>query len=158
MDKEAQPVPVIQDFHYPDGSSMPLSNFYYHPMWIDGEMWRTNEHYFQAMKAGNPDDARIVRDTITPMGAKQAGRKVQLRQDWEAVKYDVMRTGLEHKFVAGEVLGDWLLATGDALLVEGNTWHDRAWGVCLCEQHNKTGSNWLGVLLMARRAELRGGM
>lgn len=149
---------VIQDFHYEDKSPMPLSNFYYHPVEIDGHMWKTNEHYFQAMKSTNPTDLVTVRDAVTAFGAKKAGRAIQRRHDWDAVKYDVMRRGLEHKFVAGSVLGDWLLATEDALLVEGNTWHDKVWGVCLCERCGMQGSNWLGVLLMARRAELRGGM
>ena len=143
---------IISNFHYEDGSLMPLSNFYYHPMEIEGMMWKTNEHYFQAMKAAIPHDMYAIRDTVTAQGAKQLGRKVQLRANWEAVKIQAMRTGLEHKFVAGEVLGEWLLATGDALLFEGNTWGDTFWGVC-----NGEGSNWLGHLLMARRAELRGG-
>lgn len=143
---------IISNFCYPDGSLMPLSNFYYHPMEIEGMMWKTNEHYFQAMKCAIPNDMYAVRDAVTAQGAKQLGRKAQLRPNWEAIKIQAMRTGLEYKFIAGEVLGDWLLATGDALLVEGNTWNDRFWGVC-----GGQGENWLGHLLMARRAEMRGG-
>lgn len=143
---------IISNFHYPDGSAMPLSNFYYKPTEFDGQVWKTNEHYFQAMKSATPEGMWAVRDAVTAQGAKQAGHSAPLRADWDAVKIGVMRRGLEHKFVAGEVLGDWLLATGDALLVEGNHWGDTFWGVCDGE-----GENWLGHLLMARRAELRGG-
>lgn len=149
---------VIQSFHYPDNSLMPLSNFYYHPVEIDGDMWRTNEHYFQAMKASTPEEMRTVRDAITPGGAKRAGRAVTLRHDWDAARLDVMRKGLLHKFATDSVLATWLLATDNSLLVEGNEWHDRYWGVCLCDKCGKRGENWLGHLLMARRAELRGGM
>lgn len=143
---------AITNFHYADGSPTPLSNFYVHPLKIDGETWRSVEHFFQASKTASVDDFRAIRDCATPGAAKKLGRKCALRRDWEAVKLNVMRRALEHKFVRGDVLGDWLLATGDALLVEGNTWGDKFWGVC-----DGQGQNWLGHLLMARRAELRGG-
>lgn len=39
-----------------------------------------------------------------------------------------------------------LLATENALLVEGNTWNDTYWGVC-----NGVGKNTLGQLLMKIR-------
>lgn len=42
-----------------------------------------------------------------------------------------------------------LVGTGDAMLVEGNTWGDKFWGVCRGE-----GENQLGKLLMERRAFL----
>lgn len=47
-------------------------------------------------------------------------------------------------------LREKLLATGDAELVEGNTWGDRFWGVC-----NGVGQNWLGRLLMQVRDEIK---
>lgn len=43
-----------------------------------------------------------------------------------------------------------LLETGDAMLIEGNTWGDTFWGVC-----NGQGLNVLGNLLMEIRQELR---
>lgn len=42
-----------------------------------------------------------------------------------------------------------LMATGNAELVEGNTWNDTFWGIC-----NGTGENHLGKLLMKVRANL----
>lgn len=42
-----------------------------------------------------------------------------------------------------------LLETGDAELIEGNTWNDTFWGVC-----NGEGENNLGRLLMKVREEL----
>lgn len=64
-----------------------------------------------------------------------------------------MRQALERKFVAGTPEGKYLLATKDRLLIEGNDWNDTFWGVDL---KSGTGANWLGFLLMARRAQLRG--
>lgn len=142
---------MIDNFHYPDGSPTPLSNFYRHDMVVDGETWRTVEHFFQAMKTANVEEWRAIRDASGPGEAKRLGRKCKVRSDWEVVKLGVMRRALEHKFVAGEPLGRWLLDTGDHLLVEGNTWGDTTWG-----QVNGVGANWLGFLLLARRAELRG--
>lgn len=42
-----------------------------------------------------------------------------------------------------------LLATGEAELIEGNTWGDTYWGVC-----HGVGQNHLGCLLMKIRGEL----
>jgi predicted NAD-dependent protein-ADP-ribosyltransferase YbiA (DUF1768 family) len=67
------------------------------------------------------------------------------------VKVDVMRDLIAQKFAVGSELADRLLATGDQELVEGNTWGDTFWGVC-----DGVGENWLGRLLMERRAALRG--
>lgn len=43
-----------------------------------------------------------------------------------------------------------LLGTGDAVLIEGNTWGDTFWGVC-----GTKGANVLGKLLMKYREKLR---
>ena len=43
-----------------------------------------------------------------------------------------------------------LLNTEDAILIEGNWWGDKFWGVCRGE-----GQNWFGHLLMSLREEIR---
>ena len=49
---------------------------------------------------------------------------------------------------------DGSLATGGAVLVEGNTWHDNYWGCCTCSRcAGRRGRNNLGRLLMKLRAE-----
>lgn len=45
--------------------------------------------------------------------------------------------------------------TGHGLLIEGTYWDDRIWGVDMLHP-DRPGETWLGVLLMARRADLRG--
>jgi predicted NAD-dependent protein-ADP-ribosyltransferase YbiA (DUF1768 family) len=55
-------------------------------------------------------------------------------------------------------LAELLLATGEATLVEGNTWHDNDWGACTCEGcQAEPKHNLLGQLLMQVRSELRQG-
>lgn len=127
-----------------------LSNFFPSPITAADVHYPTVEHYFQAMKTTDIDDRLKIACAFTPSKAKRLGRQVVLRPDWEAIKVPVMRSALRMKFAAETDLARLLLATDDALLVEGNTWNDQFWGVC-----NGRGHNWLGHLLMARRAELR---
>jgi hypothetical protein len=78
------------------------------------------------------------------------GRQVKLRSDWELVKVVCMKSCLELKFSTHKQLRRELLATGDAILVEGNSWNDTFWGVC-----NGEGINMLGELLMKLRTQYR---
>lgn len=131
-----------------------LSNFYPSPIKLAGKWYATGEHAFAAYKAATPEDHERICWAKTPGGAKGLGRRVQLRPNWEEIKYDVMRQVLRVKFEEGSALADRLLATGNALLIEGTNWHDMVWGVDRATMH---GRNWLGHLLMARRAELASG-
>lgn len=132
-----------------------LSNFYECPVRIcfpeTGECFTfsTSEHAFQAAKC--PTRAREF-SGLTPGQAKRLGRQVDMRDDWEDVKDDVMYEVVLAKFTQNEELKDKLLATGDEELVEGNTWGDRYWG-----QVNGVGKNMLGKTLMRVRDELRDG-
>lgn len=140
---------AIDCFQDTDGRHLPPSNFYFSPITVFGVEWPTVEHFYQAMKTTNPGIREEIRLLPSPGKAKRAGRGVTLRDDWEQVKIPVMRHGLKKKFVLGGECGLWLLASAPALLVEGNTWGDRFWGI------DGTGENWLGHLLMARRGELQ---
>lgn len=131
-----------------------LSNFYVYPVWMFGREYMTGEHAFQALKSATVVQHEAVRLASTPSKAKKMGRTLPLRPDWEAVKYDVMVQVLRAKFFQGGELATRLLDTGNALLVEGTEWNDRVWGVSL---PSKRGRNWLGKLLMSRRAELASG-
>lgn len=129
-----------------------LSNFYECPVKYNGYLFNSAEAAFQASKSDTVD-SRFC--TMSPGEAKSAGRKVKLREDWEEVKDAIMRDILLAKFTLNDDLRDKLIATGDAILIEGNTWHDNYWGVCKCstcifrERYNK-----LGILLMDVRQEL----
>ena len=109
----------------------------------------SGEHAYQACKAVHDSDAARILDATTPGKAKRLGRRAEMRGDWDAVKVAVMRHVLEAKFAPDSALAAELVATGDAILVEGNTWNDTFWGVASVGREN-----WLGYLLMARRSEL----
>ena len=63
-----------------------------------------------------------------------------------------MRFALKLKF-QDKILRELLLETGDAILEEGNIWHDFFWGV---DASSRYGENWLGKLLMELRDNLQG--
>jgi len=127
-----------------------LSNFSRHPLAFGADVARTCEHAFQAAKATNPAEAAWVLAAPTPGEAKRRGRKLKRRADWEQVKDGIMLVCLRIKFARGTELAAKLEATGDALLIEGNNWGDRYWGMC-----EGVGFNKLGHLLMLVRAENR---
>lgn len=118
----------------------------------DGRCYRNSEAAFQSAKSLDP----MERDqfcNLTGVVAKRAGRKISLRSDWETVKVDIMRDVVRAKFSQNPDLLKKLLDTGDAELVEGNSWHDTFWGV---DQATGEGENHLGRILMEIRSELGG--
>lgn len=106
------------------------------------------ENAYQASKTTDPA-IRMKFQNITPGQAKRLGRQFPLRDDWHRVKYDIMADLVWRKF-QNPILKAKLLATGDAMLIEGNTWHDSFWGVC-----DGVGKNLLGKILMMTRDRLR---
>ena len=138
-----------------DGKYAFLSNFFYAPFVYEDNIYPTNEHFFQAMKTLDPEERRKIAEAKTPGVAKRLGRKVQLREDWEDIKLDIMRLGLSLKFHAHMHLIEKLIDTGDADLIEGNTWHDNYWGICLCPKCRGVGLNNLGRLLMETRERFK---
>ena len=134
-----------------DGKWAFLSNFYWNEIEHEGIKYPTNEHFFQAMKTLDREERLKIARSLTPGRAKRLGRQVALRPDWEDVKEDIMLEGLCLKF-ADEQLAGWLLETGNAVLVEGTTWHDNEWGDCSCPKcRDIVGKNKLGKLLMQVR-------
>lgn len=120
-----------------------LSNFY-----LEDDC-TTVEHFFQALKTKDTAEQEKILNAPTPGSAKRLGRTVKLRSDWEEIKDDIMYELVRDKFEDPE-LAEKLLATGEAELIEGNTWGDTYWGVC-----RGRGLNKLGRILMQVRAELR---
>jgi len=90
-----------------------------------------------------------------PSMAKWRGKRVSLVPNWNEIRVQIMHKIVRAKFAQHEELRDRLLATGDALLIEGNRWHDRFWGICYCVRCQSRGENTLGRLLMAVREEHR---
>jgi ribA/ribD-fused uncharacterized protein len=140
-------------FFWNDDKYAAFSNFWEADMCIDGKMWDTVEHYFQAMKTINPHEQEMVRMAKSPGSAKRMGRgEVTLRPDWEQVKYEVMKKALRAKFRIPEMKA-LLLESGDAEIYEDSP-YDKIWGTG--EKGGVgTGQNLLGKALMEIRAELQ---
>ena len=127
-----------------------LSNFYPCKITIAGYTFPSVENAYQAMKCANLSDyGQFV--NIGPAEAKKLGRKVQLRSDWEQIKYNVMRQLLDLKF-QDKVLLKMLQDTAPESIIEGNYWHDNYWGMCQCDKcKSKIKYNHLGELLQRKR-------
>ncbi len=131
------------------GETRWLSNFEHVDVTMpDGITYPTTEHAFQAQKTHDMEERKRIARLLTPRKAKNAGREVDLREDWENVKIDIMTQVTRLKFRRPD-LRQKLLGTGDAELIESNTWEDKIWGVC-----NGVGENHLGKILMKIRDEL----
>jgi len=140
--------PLITSF---SGEYRFLSNF--SPCQIE---WRglrvpTSEAAYQLSKTDDPVWMRRIAAAKTPAEAKQLGRDLACRPSWDRMKVKVMAQILTRKFADSELRAK-LLATGDARLVEGNTWGDVFWGV---DRRSGQGENMLGRLLMTLRTTLR---
>jgi len=161
------------------------SNFYPVTVIMDGVAYASVEHAYQAAKTTDIQKRWIFTLEVNPRlhaaQAKKMGRKLDLRPDWDAgAKDSIMRDLVMQKFTIADVLKKKLLATEDALLEEGNWWHDTYWGVCHGKMDGRTckhigehlsaddsgeidptviahiGSNKLGLLLMDIRQTLKG--
>lgn len=124
-----------------------LSNFAPSIIVVDGLEYPTVEHAYQAYKSNTDSIRNKIRLADTPASAKKLGRVIQIRDDWDDVKFGIMLDFVRLKFQIPE-LNKKLLDTGDRELIEGNTWGDRFWGVC-----GGVGDNNLGKILMKVRAE-----
>lgn len=132
-----------------------FSNLYRREVRLDGQIFPTAEHAYQAAKARRPE----VRDWIlaAPSPALLAMAAHGLYQwdivpEWSRIKFDRMRAVLRAKFTQYDDLRELLLSTGNARLVETGTVDNavnRLWG-----EVNGRGKNMLGVLLMELRERL----
>lgn len=130
---------VIDKF---SGENRWLSNF-----WIDNELYGLSvEHRYQAAKADNYDDYKLVFSAKTPSEAKRLGQSIKVRPDWEEIKLVLMEQFVRDKFTFNSDLREKLLETRGYLLIEGNTWGDKFYGMCDGE-----GENHLGKILMKVR-------
>ena len=127
-----------------------LSNFSPHKFrGSDGILWLTVEHFYQAMKAVDMVDRGVIWSASTPGKAKRLGRTVKLREDWDKVKIDFMKYGVECKFNQNNDIAKKLMSLERFKLVEGNNWHDNFWGDCRCKKCESIEvQNHLGKILM----------
>lgn len=129
-----------------DGEFAFLSNFFPCEITWEGITFQTTEAAFQAAKTTDLEKRKEIAELSTPGKAKRAGRKLEIRSDWESIKVSIMEEVLRIKFSQPK-MRELLKSTSSKELVEGNTWGDTFWGVC------ETGQNMLGKLLMKIRNE-----
>lgn len=152
---------MINDFR---GKYRWLSNFWSCFIIVQGEAYPSVENAYQALKMENISDREKFK-YIKASEAKQLGKILPMRDDWEQYFYDsrwcnkgekiqhkisLMHYLVQQKFEQNEFLKKLLLETNDEHLEEGNWWGDTFWGTV-----NGEGENWLGKILMKVRADLR---
>ncbi|MFI6208766.1 NADAR family protein [Streptomyces sp. NPDC051041] len=154
----------------PDGRLGPgcLSQWWPSPFTVDGVAYATAEHWMMAGKArlfGDAEGERRVLGAAHPAEAKKAGRLVRGFDEaiWRRERFRIVVEGNVHKFGAHAGLREFLLNTGDRVLVEASP-VDRVWGIGLAaadeaaqDPERWRGPNLLGFALMAARERLRAG-
>ncbi|MGW5662065.1 NADAR family protein [Streptomyces sp. NPDC003758] len=145
-----------------------LSQWWPSPFTVDGVEYATAEHWMMASKARLFDDAEAERKVLQspePALAKKAGRLVRGFDEaiWERERFGIVVEGSVHKFAAHEALRDFLLGTGERVLVETSPL-DRVWGIGLAAGDERAadperwrGPNLLGFALMEARERLTAG-
>jgi ribA/ribD-fused uncharacterized protein len=134
---------------------------------VDGMVYHTAEQYMMAEKA------RLFRDEETrskilleeaPDLVKKLGRKVNHFDEtiWLQHRFEIVVCANEAKFGQNEAIRNYLLGTGDKILVEASP-VDTIWGIGLAEKDVRAGNpeqwrgqNLLGFALMKVRSKLRG--
>lgn len=125
-----------------------FSNFSIHPVVLEGRIWRTAEHYYQAQKHTDHEYiSESIRNVHAPAEAKKMAHRRNPRPDWEEDKDNIMRKVILAKFTQNPELTDILLATGSEILEEGSP-TDAYWGI----GSDGTGENKLGRILMEVRS------
>lgn len=143
-----------------------LSQWYDCYFEIDGVQYHTTEQYMMASKArlfGDEDVFNEIMAAYNPFDYKKLGRKIKGfdQEKWDAEKYDIVVEGNRAKFSQNPALKDFLLSTGDAILVEASP-YDKIWGIGLDREQAEIvgveqwpGENLLGCALMETRDWIR---
>lgn len=133
---------------------------------VDGRTYRSAEHYMMAQKAelfGDEETLAAILSAPGPSQAKSLGRRVRGfdEERWIEHRFHIAVRGNIAKFDQNPELEEWLLATGDAVLVEASP-VDRVWGIGLAADDTRArdpcswlGLNLLGFALMKTRHSLR---
>ena len=128
--------------------------------------YNCTEQYMMAQKAiffQDHENEKRIMETDDPFEMKKLGRKVRNfnSKEWNKVKYSIVLNGNYYKFSQNKEMRDFLIATGDKILVEASP-EDKIWGVGLDKSNDDIynlnkwkGENLLGFALMELRDELK---
>ena len=143
-----------------------LSQWYPCSFVVDGPSFQSAEQYMTAEKAPLFGDAATFEKIMAAPGPREykaLGRTVVGFDQavWNSHKRDIVMRGSLAKFSQNAELREYLLGTGNAVLVEASP-YDRIWGVGLAQDdplirdpRNWRGENLLGFVLMEARDGLR---
>lgn len=142
-----------------------FSQWYGAPFVVDGDRYRTAEHFMMAAKArlfgDNAAHAKVLA-APTAGAAKAIGREVKgfNEQTWVTHRYEIVVSANQAKFSQNADLKAFLLGTGQRVLAEASP-VDRIWGIGLAANDDRAtnpkrwrGLNLLGFALMDVRARL----
>ena len=130
-----------------------FSNFAPYPVELDGEIWKTAEHYYQFKKfeKTDPEYALKIKNAPTALEAKILSMENnRYPAYWNDIKVNVLRVAVMKKFESYSHLQKLLLSTGDEELIEANQ-EDDFWG----EGSDGNGKNMMGRILMETREYFR---
>lgn len=155
--------------HDPRGRTVPgpfvFSQWYEHPVRVDGVVYPTAEHHMMASKArlfGDEGALSQILQAPSPGAAKALGRTVRGFDEavWSAERETIVTDVSTAKFSSDPMLRDYLVSTRDRVLVEASP-TDRIWGVGMAADHPDIdkpsrwrGLNLLGFALMRARHQL----
>lgn len=129
---------------------------------VDGQYYNCTEQYMMAEKArifGDEEIRQQILAEYSQLAMKKLGRKVRNYNDitWKEKRFDVVVKGNIAKFSQNEKLQNFLLSTGEKILVEASP-KDTVWGIGLDESSPEAiqpskwnGENLLGFALMEVR-------
>lgn len=139
-----------------------FSQWYESSFNVNGLHYKTTEHWMMAQKALLFDNKEIFEKIVnceTPKEAKELGRQVTGFDEkiWSQNRFEIVRLGNIHKFNQNRDFGEYLLKTGNRILVEASP-VDIIWGIGLTKNSNEIdnvyawrGLNLLGFALMETR-------
>ena len=145
-----------------------LSQWWESPFTVDGVRYPTAEHWMMAEKArlfGDTQAEAAVLAAGHPSVAKNAGRRVRGFDEgvWTRERFRIVVEGNVHKFRSDAGLREFLVGTGERVLVEASPL-DRVWGIGWAAQDPEAGDperwrglNLLGFALMEARERVREG-
>lgn len=137
-----------------------LGNMFAAPITYNGQIWRTSEALFQALRFEDVTIREMIRNKKSPMSAKMMGKKYKTKIVVEPMSEDInnMRLCLKIKFDQHHDLREKLLKTGDHFIFEDVSARPGArhkfWGAVLTNE-GLEGQNMTGKLLMELREELK---
>lgn len=128
-----------------------LSNFEKVEITLDGKVWPSVEHYYQAQKSNNPIIQEEFRNYQSAAKTKRKSKKLTLRPDWDLIKVSVMEKALVEKYKQ-EPFRSKLIETFPNRIVEDSPF-DKFWGSGELSSLGD-GQNMMGQLLEKIRADL----